>query len=309
MIQVQSLRVDYDDVTAVRDIELRIGAGEIYGLIGPNGAGKTSHIKALAGVLEPTYGEVRLAGVDAMEHPQEAHRLLGYMPDFPPFYDDLKVWEYLDVFAIAHGLPRARRPERVDYCIEAARLHDKRDSFVRELSRGMKQRLALAKTLLHEPLILLLDEPASGLDPVGRVEMRKILVEAAGKDATVLISSHILTELSEYCTSVGIMEKGSLVVSGKIDEILRQIGSQGVLHVRAATAHPALSELLAKAEFLTQVEVTGNCEARALVRGDDRDLARLLGRLVAAGVEVASFYVEKEDIEDIFLKVGAKEVS
>jgi ABC-2 type transport system ATP-binding protein len=173
----------------------------------------------------------------------------------------------------------------------------------------MRQRLALAKTLLHEPQVLLLDEPASGLDPAGRVEMRNILSEVAGKGAAVLISSHILTELSEYCTSMGIMEKGRLIVSGKIDAILTQIGSRGALHVRANAPHPALAELLAKAEFLTQVEVTDNCVARTLVRGDDCDLARLLSGLISAGVEVASFHVEKEDIEDIFLKVGAKEVS
>ena len=309
VIRAQALRVDYDDVTAVRDMDLVIGAGEIYGLIGPNGAGKTSTIKALAGVLEPTYGEVTLAGVDALEHPEEAHRRLGYMPDFAPLYDDLKVWEYLDVFAMAYALPRPRRKERMDYCIELARLQDKRDGLVRELSRGMRQRLALAKTLLHAPDILLLDEPASGLDPIGRVEMRHILTDLARGGAAVLISSHILTELSEFCTSMGIMEKGRLVITGTIDSILTEIGSRGVLHVRAAAPHPAMAEILSGAEFLTQVEVKDDGTAQALVRGDDRDLGKLLARLIGAGVEVTSFHVEKEDIEDIFLKIGAKEVS
>jgi len=309
VIKAQSLRVDYDDLTAVRDMDLSIGAGEIYALIGPNGAGKTSTIKALAGVLEPTYGEIALAGIDAREHREKAHTRLGYMPDFPPLYEDLKVWEYLDVFALAYALAGPKRRERIDYCIEMAHLHEKRDVFIKELSRGMRQRLTLAKTILHEPDILLLDEPASGLDPIGRVEMRKILVELAQKGAAVLISSHILTELSDFCTSVGIMEKGRLVISGTLDSILERIGSKGILHVRAAAPHPALAEVLGKCEAVTQPEIRSDGTARALFRGADAEAAKLLSQLVSSGVPVASFHIEKENIEDIFLRVGAKEVS
>ena len=180
---------------------------------------------------------------------------------------------------------------------------------VRELSRGMRQRLALAKTILHEPGILLLDEPASGLDPIGRVEMRKILVALARKGAAVLISSHVLTELSDFCTAIGIMEKGRLVISGTLDSILQRIGSKGVLHVRAAPPHPALAEVLGKCAALAQLELRPDGSARALFTGSDADAAGLLSQLMAAGVAVASFHVEKENIEDIFLRVGAKEVS
>jgi len=309
VICARSLRVDYDDVTAVWDLDLDIAPGEIYGLIGPNGAGKTSTIKALAGVLEPTYGEIRLGGVDALEHPEDAHRCLGYMPDFAPLYDDLKVWEYLSVFATAYALPRPARADRIEECLDIAKLREKRDAFIRELSRGMRQRLALAKTLLHEPTVLLLDEPASGMDPIGRVELRNILCDLARKGAAVLISSHILTELSGFCTSIGIMEKGRLVASGRVEDILQKLGCRGVLHVRAASPHPALAQVLEASEVLSQVEMKDEQTATALMLGSDVDAARLLGQLVAAGVAVSSFHVESEDIEDIFLKIGAREVS
>jgi ABC-2 type transport system ATP-binding protein len=290
-------------------VDLSVAAGEVYGLIGPNGAGKTSTIKAIAGVLEPTYGEVKLAGVDALEHPAEAHLHLGYMPDFPPLYEDLKVWEYLEVFALAYALPKPKRAERIDYCIAAARLQDKRDGLIKGLSRGMRQRLALAKTILHEPRILLLDEPASGLDPIGRVEMRRILVELAQNGAAVLISSHVLMELSDYCTSVGIMERGRLVVSGTIDSVLAQLGSRGILHVRVAAPHPMLAKILGESGVLAELDVRADGTVRALFRGEDADAVDLLSQLVSAGVPVISFHIEKGTLEDIFLAVGAKEVS
>jgi ABC-2 type transport system ATP-binding protein len=309
MIKARALRVDYDDVTAVAEIDLDVAAGAVFGLIGPNGAGKTSTIRALAGVLEPTWGEIELMGVDARRHPEEAHRALGYMPDFAPLYDDLKVWEYLDVFALAYRLPRATRRDRIDACLEVTRLGEKRDEFVRGLSRGMRQRLVLAKTLIPEPRILLLDEPASGLDPIGRIELRNILAALAGRGAAVLVSSHILTELSEYCTAVGIMEKGRMVISGTIESVLARLGSRGTLRVRAARAHSALADILAHEPLLSGIEVKDNLVAHGAFAGGGEDAARLLARLVAAGVEVADFHVEEDDIEKIFLKVGARELS
>jgi len=289
-------------------VDLDVAAGEVYGLIGPNGAGKTSTIKALAGVLEPTYGEIHLDGVDARRDPEKAHRALGYMPDFAPLYDDLKVWEYLRVFAIAYRLPPERRLDRIDACLAQVHLMPKRDELVRGLSRGMRQRLTLAKTLIPEPKILLLDEPASGLDPIGRIELRDVLLGLARQGAAVLISSHILTELSELCSAVGIMEKGRMVIAGTIQSILARIGSRQTLHVRAARPHPAMAAVLQSDAHVTQVEMQ-EAGARAAFTGDDAAAAALLAALIAAGVEVASFHVEQEDIEDIFLKVGAREVS
>ena len=310
MIKARSLRVDYEEVTAVCDLDLEVSAGQVYGLIGPNGAGKTSTIKALAGVLEPTYGDIELMGIDARRHPEEACRALGYMPDFAPLYADLKVWEYLDVFALAYLLPPARRRERVEACLNQAHLTEKRDELVRGLSRGMQQRLTLAKTLIPEPKVLLLDEPASGLDPIGRVELRETLAGLARGGAAVLVSSHILSELSEYCNAVGIMERGRMVISGSIDSILARIGSRGTLHVRLLRPHPALREVLAQSPGLAQLEITADgLAAQALFAGDDAEAARLLAQVLAAGAAVAAFHVVREDIEDIFMRIGAREVS
>ncbi len=182
------------------------------GLIGPNGAGKTTTMKALLGLIEPTYGEIEVMGVDMREHPEDVYRVMGFMPDFPPVYEDLFVWEFLDLFAASYGTPRASRRAEVDRYLEMVGLSEKRNSLVVELSRGMRQRLMLAKTLIPDPRVLLLDEPASGVDPQGRIELKNIMRRLAEEKRTVLISSHILTEMDEFCTSVAIMERGRMVV-------------------------------------------------------------------------------------------------
>jgi len=310
MIKARSLRVDYEEVTAVFDLDLEVAAGQVYGLIGPNGAGKTSTIRALAGVLEPTYGDIELMGVDARRRPEEASRALGYMPDFAPLYTDLKVWEYLDVFGLAYLLSDRRRRERVEACLAQVHLSEKRNELVRGLSRGMQQRLALAKTLIPEPRVLLLDEPASGLDPIGRIELREILAALARDGAAVLVSSHILSELSEYCTAVGIMERGRMVISGSIDSILARIGSRGTLRVRLVRPHAGLQETLAQCPCLAEVAVAADgLGAQARFAGGDAEAAQLLARLLSAGAEVSAFHVVREDIEDIFMRIGAREVS
>lgn len=314
MISARSLRVDYDDVTAVLDLDLEIAAGQIYGLVGPNGAGKTSTIKALGGLVEPTYGEVTLSGVDMELEPRRAWRRLGYMPDFAPVYENLKVREYLDAFAAAHLIPRAERSSRIVQWTKRVGIESKMNAFVRELSRGMRQRLVLAKTMLHDPKILLLDEPASGMDPVARVELRKILKEAAGDGAAVLISSHILTELSDFCSAIGIMEKGRMVASGTVEEIREQIGSMGVLTVRLPAAADAgararVEKALGESGLVKGLKEGPPGTFAGQFTGEDAGAAELLGKLARAGVAVADFHVEKEDIEAIFLRIGAKEVS
>jgi ABC-2 type transport system ATP-binding protein len=319
IIRARSLRVDYEDVTAVRDVDLEVRAGEIYGLVGPNGAGKTSTIKALAGILEPTYGEVVLGGADMELAPEEGWKRLGYVPDFPPVYENLRVWEYLDVFAAAQLIPRGEGLARAREWVERLDLAGKWDSFVRDLSRGMRQRLVLAKTLLHRPSILLLDEPAGGMDPIARVELRRILEEFAAEGAAVLISSHILTELSGFCTAIGVMEKGRMVASGTVDEIRAQVGSKGEIVVRLAPheADPvrgeppraALRRALEESGVVREIRDDTAVTVRGQFAGGDAEAAELLAKIVAAGVPVADFHVEKEDIEDIFLKIGAREVS
>ncbi|NJL19477.1 MAG: ABC transporter ATP-binding protein, partial [Bdellovibrionaceae bacterium] len=223
-IQITDLRVDYEELTAVKGLHLTIGPGEIYGLVGPNGAGKTSTFNVLATLLEPTYGEVKLCGIDIREEPENARRLFGHMPDFAPVPSDLKVWEFLDFFAGAYDIPASQRSRRIDHCLELVGLSGQRNTFCKTLSRGMSQRVVFAKTLLHRPRLLLLDEPASGMDPQSRVRLRKALQSLAQDGVTTLISSHILVELAGMCTQIGIFHHGHLLATGSPRAIVQQMG-------------------------------------------------------------------------------------
>lgn len=312
MLKINSLRIDYDDITAVRDLSVEIQKGQIYGLVGPNGAGKTSTIKALAGVLEPTYGEISINGHDLDLERSQALQDIGYMPDFPPVYENLKVWEYLDVFAAAYLIDRRQRLERARHWVKQVNLENKWDSFIRDLSRGMRQRLVLAKTVLPNPKVLLLDEPASGLDPIARREFRDLLKRIAAEGMTILISSHILTELSEFCNAIGIMEKGKMVVSGSIEEIRKAIHSTGYLIVRLAQQDPLLERAIAILSESSQVQKTqkaSETEIQAHFSGSRQEAAQLLSRLVAERIPVAEFIIKEDDVEDIFFKIGAKDVT
>ncbi|MEM1107293.1 MAG: ABC transporter ATP-binding protein [Planctomycetota bacterium] len=310
LIHTSDMRVDYGDMTAVRGLNLDIPAGEVYGLIGPNGAGKTSTIRVLATLLEPTYGEVFIAGHDTATHAAEARAVLGYMPDLAPVWDDLKVGELLDVFARAYGLPREERKQRVGEVLDAVSLQSKRHAMAGTLSRGMTQRLVLAKTLLHRPRVMLLDEPASGLDPIARIELRDLLRQLAAEGRTVLVSSHILTELSDFCTSVGIMEKGEMTVSGPIESLVSEmaVSRRQVVELVGTVEVPA--------DILADIGVTVDAEAvdgRTVLEfdfdGDDADVSQLLAKLIVRGLPVHAFYERKRGVEDIMLQVGAREVS
>jgi ABC-2 type transport system ATP-binding protein len=311
MIDIKSLRVDYDNLTAVHDLDLTIASGEIYGLVGPNGAGKTSTIKSIAGVLEPTYGEIKIAGHDLELHPQEALRHLGYMPDFSPVYENLKVWEYLDVFAAAYLIERHERTSRIKYWMNKVDLTVKENELIRNLSRGMRQRLVLAKTLLPEPKVLLLDEPASGMDPIARMDLRKLLKEVAANGASIIISSHILTELSEFCSSIGIMEKGRMVISGTMDEIRERIGSKGKIKLQLASFEPSAREHLERRLFEINIKATATStnELEFYFGGNPLEAYQILKGLIAEGHPINDFHLTKENVEDIFFKIGAKEVS
>ncbi len=313
MIKVESLRVDYEGVIAVHDLSFQVSAGHIYGLVGPNGAGKTSTLKVMAGIFSPTYGDINIDGIDLDLSPQEALRRVGFMPDLTPVYENLKVWEYLEVFAAAYGCPRHERLARARLWAGRVRLLDKWDALIHTLSRGMRQRLVLAKTLLHDPKVLLLDEPASGLDPIGRAEMRDILKEVAAAGKAVVISSHILTELSDLCNAVGIMEKGRMVVSGTVEEIRARTGILSELVVRVCEMSPELREKaiaqMKSSELLAEVRDGAKGEICALFRGSEREASALLAGLVHSGIPVAEFIIKKADVEDIFLKIGVRETS
>ncbi len=308
MISVRDLRVDYDNFCAVSDVNLEVGPGEVCGLIGPNGAGKTTTMRAMLGLIEPTYGEIEMAGVDMRDRPRDACRLLGFMPDNPPMYDDLKCWEFLDLFAASYGIPRARRRTVVTSHLELVRLSAKADAMVVELSRGMRQRLMLAKTLIPDPKVLLLDEPASGIDPQGRIDLKNILRDLASRGKTVLVSSHILTEMQEFCTSVAIMERGRMVVSGLIEEVNQRVLGAAAVFVEVLGTAEAFLRIVGEDPLAGEITQVNGLYSFRYAGGPD-EAAELLASLIRAEVRVASFAPKKEGLEDLFLKVGAKELS
>src|SRR3954469_7870131 len=232
MIEVVKFTKRYGEFVAVDDLNLAIGAGEIFGFIGPNGAGKSTTIRFLATLLRPTAGEGRIAGHSVVADPMAVRRVIGFMPDDFGVYDGMKVWEFLDFFAVAYEIPYAFRKKIIGEVLELLDLTHKRDDYVNGLSKGMKQRLCRAKTLVHAPPVLILDEPASGLDPRARLEMKALLNELRGMGKTILISSHILSELADFCTSIGIIERGKLLAAGSIQEIQRRLRQHRVLKVR-----------------------------------------------------------------------------
>jgi ABC-2 type transport system ATP-binding protein len=292
----------------VRDLSLEVEPGEVCGLIGPNGAGKTTTMRAMIGLIEPTYGEINVMGVDVRERPQDACRTVGFMPDFPPVYEDLMVWEFLDLFAASYGMPRDRRPFEVGRHLEMVGLTEKRDAMVVELSRGMRQRLMLAKTLIPEPRALLLDEPASGVDPQGRIDLKNILRRLAEEERTVVISSHILAEMNEFCTSVAIMEQGSLVVSGRIDDVSRRVMGDSLLSVEVLGEPAVFLSVVGVDPRAGPVEQkNGAYEFR--FQGDALAASDLLAALILQGVRIASFVRRRDNLEDLFLKVGARELA
>ncbi len=232
MIEVQHFTKRYGDFVAVDDLSFAIGQGEVFGFIGPNGAGKSTTIRFLATLLRPTAGEGIVAGKSVTQDPMGVRRIIGYMPDDFGVYDGMKVWEFLDFFAVAYEIPRSYRKKIIGQVLELLDLTHKRDDYVNGLSKGMKQRLCLAKTLVHDPPVLILDEPASGLDPRARLEMKALLNELRGMGKTILVSSHILSELADFCTSIGVIERGKLLAAGSIAEITRQLRQHRVLRVR-----------------------------------------------------------------------------
>lgn len=232
IVETEGLTKRYGSFTALNELNLNIERGAIHGFIGPNGAGKTTTMRILSTLLEPTSGQAWVAGYPVTDEVHEVRRKLGYMPDFFGVYDNMKVWEYLDFFAAAYHVPQERRKGMIDDLLALVDLTVKKDSFVEELSRGMKQRLCLARTLVHEPDLLILDEPASGLDPHARIELRELLKELRSLGKTILVSSHILTELAEMCTHVAIIERGTLLINGSVQEILFAMQPAREIYVR-----------------------------------------------------------------------------
>jgi ABC-2 type transport system ATP-binding protein len=297
----------YPGTLAVAGMDLSVGEGEIFGLVGPNGAGKTTTLRILATLLTATSGDAEIAGIDVRRNPDEARRVLGFMPDVFGVYDDMKVWEYLDFFARCYGIPAAKRRRMIGDLLDLVDLGDKRDSYVQGLSRGMQQRLCLAHTLVHDPQVLLLDEPASGLDPRARVELRELLRELRSLGKTIVISSHILPELEELCTAVAIVDRGQVLAHGRVADIERRLRFGAVLRVRIlagrdveeALAHFAADPRVASSAILEDGQIELG------FRGDDEGAAQLLAGAVAAGIRVTSFARAASDLEELFLQVTA----
>lgn len=296
---MKDLRVDYGAFTAVDGISFNIPAGEIFGLVGPNGAGKTSTIKVLATLMVPTYGDVSMFGIDVLDQPDEVHSFMGYMPDLAPVIGDLKVWEFVDLFAGAYGWNPATRKARVEECLRLVEMWDSRNTFGKGLSRGMTQRVVLAKTLLPNPKILLLDEPASGMDPIARIQLKDILQKLSKQGTIVLISSHILTELSDMCTSVGIMHKGHMRYVGPIDDISETMTGSSTRHVliEVLPGHEQnLTDILEASPTVSDFKEIASQTFDFVFAGNDEAQAGLVKDLVNAGIGIVNF-TQKSTLE------------
>ncbi len=308
MIRLEKLRKEFGDLVAVDGLEVDLPEGEIYGLIGPNGAGKRTTIRMACGLLSPTEGRVSIAGIDVHQEPERAQEFIGYLSDFFSVYDDLKVWEYLDYFANAYKMPRADIPARIDELIQQVGLEVKRDALIKGLSRGMKQRLGIARAVIHRPRVLLLDEPAAGLDPKARHDLRVLLRSLRDQGATILISSHFLGELEGFCTSIGLMERGRMIRSGTIEAITAAESPTRV--VRLAWLGEAAGTVEARLQAKANVSglMLKGFEGVFNFTGSEEDLASVLADLVASGVRVVAFGEVKQTIEDLYLKLSRHEV-
>ncbi len=310
IVRTEGLVKRYDRTVAVAGIDLAIDQGEIFGLVGPNGAGKTTTLRMLATLLRPDAGTAEIDGWSVTRNPDEVRRVLGFMPDAFGVYDDMKVWEYLDFFARCYGLPAAGRRRMIGDLLELVDLGDRRDAYVQDLSRGMQQRLCLAHALVHDPQVLLLDEPASGLDPRARVELRELLRELRSMGKTIVISSHILPELEELCTSVAIVDRGQVLAQGRVAEIERRLRFGAVLRVRLLLEGDELAaarDRLAAQADVASATILPDGTVELGFRGDDAAAARLLAVVVAAGLPVATFARAASDLEELFLQVTANE--
>jgi len=313
VLDIRNLTKKYGDFTALDDLTLALRRGQILGFIGPNGAGKTTTIKILVGAIRPTSGSAAIAGADCVRDARRIKRLVGYMPDTFGAYDNMRVREYLDFFGAAFGIPRRERIKRIDAVLETTGSAWMQDRYVEALSHGMRQRIGVARTLLHDPQVLILDEPANGLDPQARIEMRDLLLKLASMGKTLVVTSHILPELSRICDVVAIITQGKLRAFGTLDRIMRDLRQRRTFEIQLCAGDKVAEAVEAVRAAIDEGEREGvkGLPQEALVRFDtargDAELSALLSTLVSRGVGVAQFREVPKDLEDAFLSVTRRE--
>lgn len=310
MLRIENLTKKYGKFLALDNLNLHIEKGELFGFVGPNGAGKTTTMRIVCGLLKATSGEVYVDDVNAITNPDDIKRKVGYVPDFFGVYDNLKVMEYMEFYGSMYGLDKDTVDGISKGLLELVNLSDKEDVFVDTLSRGMKQRLCVARALIHNPDLLVLDEPNSGLDPRARFEMKEVLKNLSAMGKTIIISSHILPELSEMCTSIGIMERGRLIVSGKVEDVMMKSRGSQPIRMRAFVesmeskeqAQEYIGTVLREQPLVSKVNFTED-EILVNYQGDEKQTAQLLKLLFDRNIMVSNFYREKEDLESLFLQI------
>ena len=302
MIEVRGFVKRYEQFMAVDNLDLKIEKGDVFGFIGPNGAGKTTTIRFLATLLKPTSGTAWINGYEVSRQVDDVKRSIGFMPDTFGVYDGMKVWEFLDFFATAYGLARSKRRALIEDVLSLVDLVSKRDALVNGLSRGMQQRLCLAKTLVHDPPVLILDEPASGLDPRARVEMKALLKELQKMGKTILVSSHILPELADFCNKIGIIERGKLLVAGPVQEVIRSIRMNRIIEVVLTQPSEVCEVTLAHHEHVRNLTAAEN-RYKFEFAGNDEDVIALHQKLMSQDVPLVWFNEIQADLEEAFMKI------
>ena len=302
MLQINHLYKNYGKFLAVNNLCLRIPQGDLFGFVGPNGAGKTTTIRMVCGLMPPTAGNIMINGVDAFSYPKEIRKQIGYVPDFFGVYDNLKVREYMDLYGSMYRMNSRDIEKIADDLLELVNLSDKKEMYVDTLSRGMKQRLCVARALIHNPALLILDEPNSGLDPGARVEMKELLLNLKGMGKTIVISSHILSELSEMCNSIGIMNHGNLVTAGRIEDVLQSaFGSNNL--VIGIKENPDSAVRLLKEQTGVKVETIGEKEIRISHSLSEEEIANMIAYLIGSGVVVTGFHTQEGNLETLFMQL------
>ncbi len=299
MIEARDLTKQYGNLFAVKKLELNLAQGDVFGFIGPNGSGKTTTMRMLATLLQPTWGEAYVCGYSIYTKPKEIRRVIGYMPDFFGVYDDMKVIEYLEFFAAAYRITGPARRKKCDEVLDLVDLGYKREALVTSLSRGMTQRLGLARVLLHDPQVLLLDEPASGLDPRARIEIRGLLKELRRMGKTIMVSSHILPELADICNKIGIIERGELLVNADVADVMKQVRSQTVLHIGVDNLDAAAKLLEANGD-VESVEVEPDY-LKVTLKPEVNSFGHLATEIVNSGLKLTLFKEDEINLEDAFI--------